>query len=257
MDRYDVIIAGGGLSGLTSAIHLAKADLSVLVIEKKQYPFNKVCGEYISNEVLPYWNKIGIDPLSLGAKPLSRFWLTTPNGNSYKTPLPLGGFSIKRYTIDHHLFQVAHQAGVAFLLGEKVVEVKFSAEHFEVQCTKNNTFRGKIVIGSYGKRSNLDQSLERPFFQVKSDFIGVKNYYQGTFPDDVVSLHLFEGGYCGLSQVEDDTVNMAYLSTARGLKKYGSIEKLEEKALKSNPVLKKCREESTPVLEKNLAISRN
>ncbi len=252
---YDSVIIGGGLAGLTSAIHLARAGCSVLVIEKKQYPFNKVCGEYISNEVLPYWRQLGIDPINLGAKSLTKFWLTTPNGQSYRTPLPLGGFSIKRFTIDQHLYTIARQQGVEFLLGEKVFEVKEQNDHFEVLCTKEKTFSARLVIGSYGKRSNLDQSLNRPFFQIKSDFIGVKNYYRGSFPDDVVSLHLFEGGYCGLSQVEDGTVNLAYLSTAGGLKKYGSIEKLEEKALKSNPVLQKFLVNSTPVLEKNLAIS--
>ena len=51
---YDIIIVGGGLAGLASAIHLSKKGLSVLLIEKNEYPKHKVCGEYISNEVLPY-----------------------------------------------------------------------------------------------------------------------------------------------------------------------------------------------------------
>ncbi|MEC8402689.1 MAG: FAD-dependent oxidoreductase, partial [Bacteroidota bacterium] len=53
---FDVIIVGGGLAGLTNAIHLSKVNQNVLLIEKNSYPKHKVCGEYISNEVIPYLN---------------------------------------------------------------------------------------------------------------------------------------------------------------------------------------------------------
>ncbi|HNU89628.1 MAG TPA: FAD-dependent oxidoreductase, partial [Ferruginibacter sp.] len=49
----DITIIGGGLAGLVSAIHLSKAGLAVTLIEKNEYPKHKVCGEYVSNEVLP------------------------------------------------------------------------------------------------------------------------------------------------------------------------------------------------------------
>ena len=49
-----IIVIGGGLAGLTSAILLAKANFDITLIERKQYPFHRVCGEYISNEVLPF-----------------------------------------------------------------------------------------------------------------------------------------------------------------------------------------------------------
>ena len=49
----DVIIIGGGLAGLTSALHLSKKGFKVTLIEKHDYPRHKVCGEYLSNEVVP------------------------------------------------------------------------------------------------------------------------------------------------------------------------------------------------------------
>jgi flavin-dependent dehydrogenase len=49
-----VIIVGGGISGLITAIQLAHADIPSLLIEKKTYPFHRVCGEYISNETVPF-----------------------------------------------------------------------------------------------------------------------------------------------------------------------------------------------------------
>ena len=39
-----ILIVGGGLAGLTSAIHLAKQQIPVTLIEKNVYPMHKVCG---------------------------------------------------------------------------------------------------------------------------------------------------------------------------------------------------------------------
>ena len=60
MEDADVIVIGGGLGGWTAAIHLRKAGLEVMLIEKRQYPFHKFCGEYLSAEVEPYLSSLGI-----------------------------------------------------------------------------------------------------------------------------------------------------------------------------------------------------
>ena len=74
---YAVIVVGGGLAGLTAAIHLSRFGIATLVLEKNPYPKHKVCGEYVSNEVLPYLNWLGIDPFGMGAKKISKFRLWT------------------------------------------------------------------------------------------------------------------------------------------------------------------------------------
>src|SRR5687767_6323673 len=57
---HDVIIAGGGVGGLTLAIQLARKKVNVLLIEKNAYPFHRVCGEYISMESWDYLRRCGI-----------------------------------------------------------------------------------------------------------------------------------------------------------------------------------------------------
>ena len=87
---YDVAIIGGGLAGLTSALHLSKCNKRVLLIEKNEYPKHKVCGEYISNEVLPYLNSLGIDPVKEGAKEIDQLELSTVKSKTIRGELPLG-----------------------------------------------------------------------------------------------------------------------------------------------------------------------
>ena len=41
---YDCAIIGGGLAGLCLAIQLAKNGHKIILFEKNQYPFHKVCG---------------------------------------------------------------------------------------------------------------------------------------------------------------------------------------------------------------------
>jgi flavin-dependent dehydrogenase len=57
---YDIAITGGGLAGLTLSVQCADAGYRVLLIEKEQYPFHKVCGEYISNESTGFLERLGL-----------------------------------------------------------------------------------------------------------------------------------------------------------------------------------------------------
>ena len=57
--QYDIAIAGGGLAGLSLAIQSAYAGFNVLLLEKEEYPFHKVCGEYISFESWDFLESLG------------------------------------------------------------------------------------------------------------------------------------------------------------------------------------------------------
>jgi len=50
---YDALVIGGGPSGATAALLLARAGWNVVLAEKTAYPRPKVCGEFISATSLP------------------------------------------------------------------------------------------------------------------------------------------------------------------------------------------------------------
>ena len=257
MNNYstDIIIIGGGLAGLVSAIHLSKAGLAVTLIEKNEYPKHKVCGEYISNEVLPYLQYLDADPMITGAKKINRFLLSTTRGKTIETTLPLGGFGVSRYTLDHFLSQKAIQNNCT-IIQDTVSDVHFANDTFSVTTKEGNELAAKIVIGAFGKRSNMDVKLERSFIENKSPFVAVKTHLKGNFPDDLVALHNFEGGYCGVSQVEDGNLNACYISNYKSFQQYKNIESFQQEVLYKNPHLKKIFETADPVFEKPLTISQ-
>ncbi|MFS4483400.1 NAD(P)/FAD-dependent oxidoreductase [Hyunsoonleella sp. 2307UL5-6] len=253
--KTDIVVIGGGLAGLTSAIHLAKAKYKVLLIEKNNYPKHKVCGEYISNEVVPYLNYLGFDPFKFGAKRISKFELTTHNNKRITAKLPLGGFGMSRYAMDFRLYQLAVQNGVE-ILQDTVTNVVFNSNRFQVETTTNAIFQSKIVIGAFGKRSNLDVQLQRPFIKKKSPYLGVKIHVSGDFPEDKVALHNFKGGYCGVSKVENNHINLCYITDFSAFKKFKDIDVFQKEILFKNKALQAIFNNTTPEFEKPITISQ-
>ena len=250
----DVIIIGGGLAGLVSAIHLRKEGKSVILIDKYAYPHHKVCGEYISNEVLPYLENLGVNPSVLKPTRLTKFEMTTPNSAVIHSVLPLGGFGISRFTLDNFLMEKAVESG-ASILTDNVLDVCYEEKLFTVN-TQKNTYKSKLVIGAYGKRSTLDVKLKRDFIQQKSSWLAVKAHYSGDFSNDLVALHHFKGGYCGVSKVEDNLINICYLVNYDSFKKYKNIQEHREHVLYRNPYLKAILENSTIQFDAPLTISQ-
>ena len=252
---FDVIIVGGGLAGLTSAIHLSKFQQRVLLIEKNSYPKHKVCGEYISNEVLPYLNSLGINPIKEGAKKISKVQVSTTKGNLIKGVLPLGGFGMSRYFLDSLLLKKARVNGVQ-VLKDSVDSICFKNGVFSVQTKDSKSFQSKIAIGAFGKRSELDLKMNRKFIQKKSPYLAVKLHVKGNFPENLIALHNFKGGYCGVSKVENNSINLCYITEYQSFKKHKNIIDFQEQVVFKNKHLKKIFKESTSVFEKPLTISQ-
>jgi len=246
----DVIIIGGGLAGLVSAILLSRAGLQVTLVEKKEYPHHKVCGEYISNEVLPFLRSHDLFPEALAPARIHTFMLSSVSGKSSIMPLDLGAFGISRYALDHFFYQKALESGAEVLTNTAVRDTEFQGERFQLLLSNNQLLSSRLVIGAYGKRSRLDKQLQRKFTMQRSPYIGVKYHLKTDFPEDMIALHNFRGGYCGISRVEDGRYNMCYLGSREDLRRYGSIEAMEQAVLCENPHLKRIFTESEFLFEK-------
>ena len=254
-ENIDIAIIGGGLAGLTSSIHLAKNNFKVVLIEKHSYPKHKVCGEYISNEVLPYLNFLGFNPFDHGAKKISKFELTTHSNKTISADLPLGGFGMSRYNMDFELYKLAVKSGVE-VLHDTVVDVQFEKDEFQIATKLNSILKSKIVIGAFGKRSNLDIRFKRPFILKKSPYLGVKIHVSGDFPENKVALHNFKGGYCGVSKVENNHINLCYITNFEAFKKHKDIGAFQKSVLFQNTALKKVFQNTQPQFESPLSISQ-
>lgn len=257
---YDLAIVGGGLAGLALSIQIAKEGYKVVLFEKEQYPFHRVCGEYISLESWNFLESLGVDLQSLNISHITKLQVSDINGDSFEQQLPLGGFGISRYKLDHVLSGIAKEAGVVLYEETRVNDIHFSNEVFRIESS-NGDLRAKLVAASYGKRGNLDVKWKRPFILAKknklNNYIGIKYHVRYHFPVDLIALHNFKKGYCGISKVEDDRYCLCYLTNADNLKNSGNdIKMMEKTILSANPHLKKIFEESETLMKDPVIISQ-
>ena len=168
---------------------------------------------------------------------IQRFQLSSVAGKNEILPLDLGGFGISRYTFDQFLYEKAKAVGVEFYLQEEANDIQFGDDTFIVQ-TSMRKLSANVVIGAFGKRSKIDVQLKRRFIQKRSPYVGVKYHIRTDHPSDLIALHNFDGGYCGMSNVEDGKTNLCYLTHRDNIRKFKSIDEMERVILHKNPILK-------------------
>lgn len=258
--KYDIVIVGGGLTGLALSIQCVRAGYSTIVFEREHYPFHKVCGEYVSLESWNFLEELGVPLSDMQLPVISRLVVSAPNGKYLEANLPLGGFGISRYTLDQLLATIARKEGVVLMEDTKVTNVVYRNNSFVVFTSMGET-EAMVVAGAFGKRSNLDAKWKRPFTQVKPNklnhYVGVKYHIETSFPEDLIALHNFNNGYCGISRIENNRYCLCYLTTARNLRKcHNDIQAMEQQILQKNPFLQKIFTESSFLYKEPLTISR-
>jgi flavin-dependent dehydrogenase len=259
-ELYDVAITGGGLAGLALSIQLSQLGYKVVLLEKEQYPFHKVCGEYISMESWDFLQGLGLALERMDISRIKRLQVSAINGKVLEHDLSPGGFGISRYILDDSLCSIARSAGVRVEESTKVDDIVFTGNDFITRTAKKN-YRSRVACGSFGKRSNIDIKWKRRFVTIAksrlNNYVGVKYHVKTSFPADMIALHNFSNGYCGISKIEEDKYCLCYLTKATNLLRAGeSIPAMEQKVLGQNPHLKKLFSEMEIVYRAPLTISR-
>jgi menaquinone-9 beta-reductase len=186
--------------------------------------------------------------------------VSSPNGKHIEHTLPLGGFGISRYLLDDMLAKIARREGAIVVEETKVADVVYRNNAFMIFSSGGET-EAQVVAGAFGKRSNLDVKWKRNFTQVKPNklnhFLGVKYHIKTEFPDDLIALHNFENGYCGISRIEGGKYCLCYLTTGENIKKSNNnIRLMEEAVLMQNPFLKEIFSKAEFLYDAPLTISR-
>jgi len=258
---YDVAIIGGGLAGLATAIQMADLGRKVILFEKKTYPFHRVCGEYISMESWDFLARLGLKLIEEQLPKINQLNISSPSGSLLSHTMSMGGFGISRFKLDEMLALKAVEKGVVIMSGTAVSTTEFVNDHWEISAN-NTQYHSRMAIGSFGKRSNLDVQQKRNHTQRKSksslsNYIAVKYHIKADLPSDVIELHNFDQGYCGISKIEDDRYCMCYLTTTDNLSKCGKdIDKLEKSILSKNPHLNRYFSEFEKIYDSPLSIAQ-
>lgn len=214
---YDVAIVGGSLAGSAAAIALARAGARVVVLEKSRFPRPRICGEFLSPAARPLLSRLGVlDAVLLaGAETIDRFAVVRTNGSRVTAPLPAPVLSLSRERLDTLLYEAALALGAEYRFGSTVLSIEGNlADGFRL-AGPGLELHARVVLGAWGRYAPLDGKLGRDFYRAPASLFGFKKHLHcagAEFLKSTVVLHLFKGGYLGLSRVEGGIVNLAALA---------------------------------------------
>jgi geranylgeranyl reductase family protein len=205
---YDVIVVGAGPGGSAAAAWLAKAGVSVALIERHTFPRNKVCGDALTPQALWWIDALGcLDKVLDSARcAISRCDLfinkrkILTSAFPSDSPYPPFCTLLDRRKLDAILARYAQDCGATLLENRSLQELCLHQDHVQV-CThessgKKHTYQGRIVIGADGAGSRVSRcignsvsegvkalSMRAHFDSVKIDGAQVKVFFdEAWFP---------------------------------------------------------------------------
>src|SRR6266513_624887 len=221
-DRWDVVVVGAGPAGATTALLLARAGASVLLLDRGRFPRDKPCSEYLSPGTTPILARLGGGILGAVERAahakLYGMKVVAPGGAAMCGRFVEGArpysFALPRTSFDTIPLSAARRAGahvceattVENLVWEKRAVAGVVAHSWNGQRV---TFHARIVVGADGLHSVVARRLglvrssppRRVAFSAHvADVAGI---------DGVAELHVSERGYVGLGPIGGGVTTVA------------------------------------------------
>jgi geranylgeranyl reductase family protein len=194
----DVVVVGAGPGGSSAAYHLARHGLSTVLLEKTEFPREKVCGDGLTPRAVRQLVRMGID-----TGPAAGGWLHNKGlrilGGGVRMELdwpdlasfPGYGLTRTRLDFDELLARHAVKAGAELLTGHtvtgpvlddagRVVGVTAVAGADKIQ----KTFRAPLVIAADGVSARFALALGLAKREDRPIGVAVRRYYRSPRHDD-------------------------------------------------------------------------
>jgi len=147
VERFDVLVVGAGPAGSATAIHLARAGASVLLVDKAEFPRDKPCGGGLTGRALRYI-PCAVDPVVEHV--VDR--LVVRAGYARKVTRTSDERLIdmtQRRRLDLHLAEQAVTEGADFRDGTAVSEIEIETGGARAQVG-NAQIRASFLVGADG-----------------------------------------------------------------------------------------------------------
>ena len=225
MRRAAALILGGGPAGSAAAIVLARAGIEAELIERSQSAHDTVCGGFMGWDALGALERLGLDPASLGARPISRLRLISGK-RRVEVALPRLAAGLSRRTLDEALLGAAGKAGAAVRRGRTIRSADLAERR--VRLDDQEAVAGEALVLATGKHEL--RGAARPV-DISTRPLGLRTSLApgpalARALDGVIELHLHDGGYAGLLLQEDGNANFCLSASRDRLKEAGGIEPL-------------------------------
>jgi menaquinone-9 beta-reductase len=157
---WDAVVVGAGPAGAMAARELARRGISVLLVDRAQFPRYKVCGGCLNPRSLRLLSQAGLAELTekLGAIPLNSLKLGA-RGRFANVRVPTGA-GISREAFDVSIILAAIAAGASFLPGTTASLLPVASTDRRVLHLRRGGASGevvsRVVLGATGLGGRLD-----------------------------------------------------------------------------------------------------
>ena len=214
-----VVVAGGGPAGAATATQLAQAGVRVVLLERTTGGTHKICGEFLSGEVLHYLARLGYDPEPLGGHRITAVRLVRGD-RCVEVALPFAALGLSRAALDEALLAHAAAAGAEVRRGQTIV----SAEGTALRLAGGAEINAGALFLATGKHDL--RGLRRGAAPKPDHLVGFKMHFalaarQLRALSGRVELILFPDAYVGLQRVEGGVSNLCLLARRGRLERAG------------------------------------
>ncbi len=223
---FDVIVIGGGPSGLNAARKLAEKSLDVLILEKKKAVGNHiVCTGIVGSEAFKEFY-LSSSPILEDIKQIK--WIS-PNGSSlsYDHQQPFAHV-VDRKKFDRNLLADALSNGVSVKYDNRVIDISVNNSHVEIISKREGKLREKytarLVLIATGVNYKLHKKLGLGY---PRDFLkGVQAELRLTGVDCThvfVGRDVAPGAFAWAVPLKEDLVRLGLMTDENPIKYFGKI----------------------------------
>ena len=222
--RWDVIVVGAGPAGSMAAIVSARLGLRTLIVDRSNFPRDKVCGGCLNGAALAELAAVGLGdlPSRMNAPRLTQFhWGAM--GAEARLDLP-DGIWISRTQFDAALVREVMAAGAAFLPATLAADGGLGRDGRAVTLRRKDKTvlaAARWIVAADGLAGGYSGSLsELRMHQPGETYIGLAANTMMNTGYDTGTIHMacHEAGYAGLVSHVDGRLHIAAAASTRWLK---------------------------------------
>lgn len=252
-DNRRILIVGGGVSGASLAIRLAKRGFDVTVVERDKFPRHKLCGEFVSPECFRHFEDLDVSETmnAIGGDSIYETRFYSGNGKSLGVPSEWfingkkGALGISRSEMDLRMLNKAREMGANVFEESRCFKIGIEKDQIKSIFVKDGkgaereifadmvidaTGRARVLSKLAGRQRNIKPRRS------KEKYVGFKTHFENIrMNHGVCEIYFFEGGYGGLSFVEKGIANHCFIVKAKIAKEYrGDADEILKRVILKN-----------------------
>ena len=251
---YDVIVVGAGPAGCSAAFFAAQAGARVLLLDKGEFPRDKVCGDGISPRALAVLDRIGVSEKIEDSSSfrINGVLVSSPNGTIMRSRIPMVdgfrnyGLVLPRKIFDQLLFDhVRRLENIDVLQPSAATDLLYEGEDIcGVRATGGDgmiDIHGNTIIGADGVHSLVAKRLSLGNQEARYRAFGIRAYFDNVSGlKGCLEIHYDKAvlpGYAWVCPIGERQANVGVGVINRYTRSNG-IKSLFQSFIKNSPVVR-------------------